>query len=231
MLDTGSVWVIVPVHNEATVLADVLGKLSHHFDRVVCVDDGSSDGSAEVASISGVPVLRHAVNLGQGAALQTGFEYVLRKTDAQHVVTFDGDGQHDPEDAHRMVCVARREGLDVVLGSRTIGTTTGQSRSRRVLLRAGVAFARVNTGLPLTDTHNGLRVLSRKAIELIHLRQHGMAHASELEAWVARLGLSWREIPVNVTYTPYSRLKGQRSLDALNVMCDLAVARLRGSEW
>jgi glycosyltransferase involved in cell wall biosynthesis len=194
---------------------------------VVCVDDGSTDDSASVAAASGATVVRHAVNLGQGAALQTGFDYVLRHTRARHIVSFDGDGQHHPSDALRMLATARETGVDVVLGTRNGGQVTGQPRLRRLLLRGALGFTRLTTGLGVTDTHNGLRVLSREALHLLRLRQRGMAYASELESAVASLGLSWREVPVSVAYTDYSRHKGQRNLNALNILYDLAMARLR----
>ena len=117
-MSAGSACVVVPVFNEAAVLGDVLQRLRQHFEHVICVDDGSSDDSRDIALASGATVLRHSVNLGQGAALQTGFDYVLRHTDFGHVVTFDADGQHDPADAAAMLDEARQREVDVVLGSR-----------------------------------------------------------------------------------------------------------------
>lgn len=219
--------VVVPAYNEATTIASVVHALREHFDDVICVDDGSSDGTADLATRAGAQVVRHAVNLGQGAALQTGFEYVLRHRESQYVVTFDADGQHDPLDAVAMVDVAVEERLDVVLGSRTSGATTDQPRTRRWLLRWGVLFTRLTTGLPVTDTHNGLRVLSRPTLSTVQLTLPGMAHASELESAIASLGLLWREIPVTIRYTPYSRGKGHSNLNAVNIVYELAVARLR----
>jgi len=218
--------VIVPAFNEAGVLADVVGSLRAHFDHVVVVDDGSRDATAAVARGAGATVLRHTVNLGQGAALQTGFDYVLRHTDAGHVVTFDADGQHDPTDALAMLDVARTSGTHVVLGSRTLGTAQDQPALRRAVLRLALLFTRVTTGLPLSDSHNGLRVLSREAVAVLRLRQRGMAHASELLMAMASSGLTWVEHPVSISYTEYSLSKGQSNLNAFNVLYDLTVDRL-----
>lgn len=222
----GDVVVVVPVFNEASVLGDVLTTLRAHFDQVVVVDDGSRDGSAAVAQGAGATVLRHAVNLGQGAALQTGFDHVIRHTDARYVVTFDADGQHDPVDALAMLEAARTDGVHVVLGSRTLGVAHGQPILRRALLRLALTFTRATTGLALSDSHNGLRVLSREAVQVLRLRQRGMAHASELLMAIAGSGLSWVEHPVNISYTEYSLSKGQSNLNAFNVLYDLTVDRL-----
>lgn len=219
--------VVVPVYNEARVLADVLTGLRQRFPHVVVVDDGSTDGSTEVARRAGAKVLRHAVNLGPGAALQTGFQYAVHHTSFDYVITFDGDGQHDPDDAVAMLRTADERSLDAVLGSRVTGSTSGQPWTRRLLLHAGVWFTRWSTGLEVTDTHNGLRVLSRRALSHLQLTQRGMAYASELESGIALHGLAWAEVAVTIAYTDYSRAKGQSSVNALNVLYDLVSARLR----
>ncbi|MCY7395416.1 MAG: glycosyltransferase family 2 protein [Nocardioides sp.] len=224
---TGDTVVVVPMHNEGTVGAAVVSELLRTFDHVVCVDDGSGDDSARVARDAGAVVLRHSVNLGQGAALQTGFDYALRHTTAERVVTFDSDGQHDVGDAHAMVQVAKDTGVDVVLGSRVRHGDHGAPLLRRMILLAALHYSRWSSGLDLTDTHNGLRVLSRAALETIRITQPGMAHASELEAAISRHRLSWVEHPVTITYTDYSRAKGQSNVNAFNVLFDLAVAKLQ----
>jgi glycosyltransferase involved in cell wall biosynthesis len=223
------VCVVVPMHNEAPVIGGVVAELLAAFPQVVCVDDGSSDTCAQVARSAGATVLRHATNLGQGAALQTGLTFALRRPETAFLVTFDADGQHDAADAVRMVQLARTDDVDVVLGSRFLESSSSVPPARRALLRAGVAFTRVTTGLRLTDTHNGLRVLSRHAAVSLDLRLSGMAHASELLHQVAARGLTYREVPVSISYTDYSRAKGQSSLNALNIVYDLFVDRLYAS--
>jgi glycosyltransferase involved in cell wall biosynthesis len=204
----------------------VVSELLEQFDLVVCVDDGSTDTSFDVASAAGAVALRHPVNLGQGAALRTGFEFVQRHlADVSNVVTFDADGQHDARDARAMVDRARREDLDVVLGSRATKRPEGQPWTRRLVLAGALRLSRLTSGLEHTDTHNGLRVINRRALGVLVLRQRGMAYASELEALIPRHDLSWAEHPVTVTYTEYSRSKGQRNLNAFNIMYDLVTAR------
>jgi glycosyltransferase involved in cell wall biosynthesis len=224
--DLSDVWVLVPVYNEAPALADVLRDLHQVFPNVLCIDDGSADGSDLVARAHGAVVLRHSINLGQGAALQTGFDFVRSLADVAHVITFDADGQHSVSDALAMLQVAREADLDVVLGSRTKGSVVDQPRSRSLLLKAGLRYSRWSSGLDLTDTHNGLRVLSRRAFETIQLKQRRMAYASELERLVSAHALTWREHPISVRYSAYSMSKGQSNLNAFNVVYDLFAARL-----
>jgi polyprenyl-phospho-N-acetylgalactosaminyl synthase len=216
--------VVVPMYNEVAVVGDVVRDLRREFPLVVCVDDSSSDGSAECARAAGATVLVHRVNLGQGGALQTGLDFVRERTPFEHVVTFDADGQHRVCDAVAMVDHARATGVDVVLGARE--GTPGASRSRRLLLSLALRYSRWNSGLQLSDTHNGLRVLNRRAMETVRLTQTGMAHASELETIIATRGLTWAEHPVVIAYTDYSRAKGQSNLNAFNIAYDLTVARL-----
>jgi polyprenyl-phospho-N-acetylgalactosaminyl synthase len=219
--------------NEATVVGGVVAGLLADFPLVVCVDDGSSDDSGAVARAAGARVVTHPINLGQGAALQTGIEYGLRVRPAcAFFLTFDADGQHRVDDARRMVEAARAGEADVILGSRflsaagTDGTLTSMKASRRFLLKGAVAFTRLTTGMRLTDAHNGLRVLTRPVAELIDIRLHGMAHASELLGIVARSGHTWTEVPVTIDYTEYSMAKGQSSVNAVNIVLDLMLGRL-----
>jgi glycosyltransferase involved in cell wall biosynthesis len=221
-----SVAVVVPMYNEGTVVGDVVDELRQQFALVVCVDDGSSDDSAQLARSAGATVLMHRVNLGQGGALQTGFDFVRSQTTATHAVTFDADGQHLVGDALAMVVEAQESGVNVVLGSRTLGSTTSATRSRTLLLKAAVRYSRWSSGLPLSDTHNGLRVMDREALSKIRLRQTGMAHASELQHLIVAHRLTWSEHPVSIRYTDYSQAKGQSNLNAFNIVYDMTVARL-----
>lgn len=223
------VWVLVPVYNESTMVGRTVSDLLSEFSHVVCVDDGSVDGSGDIASAAGATVLRHAVNQGQGAALQTGFDYLLRHTDAQYVVTFDADGQHVVTDAVRMVDRARQAGVDVVLASRFSGTTENMPRMRRLVLLGGLWFTKVTARLDVTDTHNGLRVLNRRAITRIRLDLPRMAYASQLLSAIVPNGLTYAEEPVTVLYSEYSRSKGQRNLNSLNILYDLAAHRIRSA--
>jgi glycosyltransferase involved in cell wall biosynthesis len=221
------VCVVVPVFNEASAVAGVIAALQAEFRHVVCVDDGSSDGSDVVARAAGATVIRHAINQGQGAALQTGFDHVLRNTDAAYAVTFDADGQHVVSDAVRMVQAARSSASDVVLASRFTGASTKMPLTRRVVLKAATRFTQWTAKLDVTDTHNGLRVLNRHALTKIRLTMPRMAYASEFLSAIVPNGLTYVEVPTTVNYTEYSRAKGQTNLNAVNILFDLAVRRMR----
>lgn len=219
-------WIVIPAYNESRIIAATIEGLREQFCNIVVVDDFSQDATGEFASAAGAHVCRHPLNLGQGAALATGIAYALQNG-AEIVVTFDADGQHDPADAQRMIDILIDENYDVVLGSRFLGTAPGLTRRRRFLLKTALAFTRFNTGLRLTDTHNGLRVISRNAAAAIQLRQNRMAHASEFLDEIARLKLRYREAPCRIAYTDYSREKGQSMFGALAVLRDLAIERLQ----
>ena len=173
-------------------------------------------------------VVRHAVNLGQGAALQTGIQYALEHG-AEFIATFDADGQHNPADIEKMVSACREGGYAVALGTRF--AAGGEARNinfkKRWLLRAAIWLTRWMTGLKVTDTHNGLRVFTRKAAEQIQIKQNGMAHASELLNQIASKKLSYIEVPVTIVYTPYSLQKGQSMWNGINILWELLTGKMK----
>jgi glycosyltransferase involved in cell wall biosynthesis len=185
------------------------------------VDDGSKDGSPDVARAAGAVVVEHPINLGQGASLQTGFEFALSDPLMTEVVTFDADGQHQVADAIGMVDKIRSENLDVVVGSRFLDSRTKLSPAKRTVLRAAAFYTRVTTGMELTDAHNGLRVLSRGLLEQVKIRQNRMTHASELIDQIGGLKATWSEHPTHIVYTEYSKAKGQSLLNSVNILVEL----------
>jgi polyprenyl-phospho-N-acetylgalactosaminyl synthase len=228
------VYVVIAAYNEAAVIARVIGEVKRAGYRVVIVDDGSRDETAAVARAAGAVVLKHPFNLGQGAALQTGIEYALAQAAeveraverAEVIVTFDADGQHRVADIARLVEALAAERADFVLGSRFLGHSPNLPSLRRLLLQAATFFTRLTTGLQLTDTHNGLRAMTRRGAAAIRLRQNRMAHASEFLSQVAASGLRYVERPVTIEYTAYSLAKGQNMRDAILILLDLFARRL-----
>ena len=223
------VFVVVPAYNEGAALGGVLAELTRLPYRIIVVDDGSTDDTGAQARRFGVCVLRHLWNLGQGAALQTGFSYALRQPETKVLVTFDADGQHSVDDVARLVDSLESDQLDVVLGSRFADGAAAIDLpvTRRITLQLAIAFTKLTTGLRLTDTHNGMRAFTAAAIQKLTITQNRMAHASEILSRVAQLGLRYREVPVTVRYTNYSAAKGQGGLNAVAILWDIAMSRIR----
>ena len=225
MAGPGQVYVVIAAYNEAAVIARVVVGLKHAGYPVVVVDDGSKDETAGIARAAGALVIRHPFNLGQGAALQTGIDFALAQA-AEVVVTFDADGQHRVADISRLVAALREEQADFALGSRFLGQSPNLPPLRRLLLKAATLFTRLTTGLELTDTHNGLRAMTRRGAAAIRLRQNRMAHASELLDQISKSGLRFVERPVTIEYTAYSLAKGQNMRDAVFILLDLFARKL-----
>jgi polyprenyl-phospho-N-acetylgalactosaminyl synthase len=225
MVSRAQMYVVIPAYNEGPVISRVVSEVKRAGYAVVVVDDGSSDATAEEARAAGAGVITHPFNLGQGAALQTGIDYAVVQG-AEVIVTFDADGQHRVSDIARLAEALVQERADFALGSRFLGQAPNLPPLRRLLLHAATAFTRLTTGLQVTDTHNGLRAMTRRGAAAIRLRQNRMAHASELLTQIAASRLRYVERPVTIEYTAYSLAKGQSLGDAVLILLDLFARRL-----
>lgn len=224
----GRTRVVIAAYNEAAKIGEVVAELiAGGWPHVVVTDDGSKDGTYANAESAGAVALRHVINRGQGAALQTGIAYALRDG-ADYVVTFDADGQHRPDDIAELLAPLAAGEADFALGSRFLGTTENMPWLRGVTLRAAVLFTRLTSGARVTDAHNGLRAMTRRGAEAIRIRMDRMAHASELVDQVGRSGLPYVEVPVHIRYTDYSRAKGQRFSASFKILADYFLNRLLG---
>ncbi len=221
------VFVIIPAYNEATVLRSTIQSLIDVNMKIVVVDDNSKDETWSILQNLPVYALRHVINLGQGAALQTGMTFALVKG-AQIIVHFDADGQHRAKDIETMIEPILRGEADVVLGSRFLRKEDAFEIpfSRRVTLRVAVLVNGIFTGLWLTDAHNGFRALSREAAGQIHLYENRFAHASEILNQIHHLGLRYVERPTTIEYSEYSRAKGQSLWNAFNILIDILLRKV-----
>ncbi|MGE3809021.1 MAG: glycosyltransferase family 2 protein [Gemmataceae bacterium] len=219
------IWIVMPAYNEAKRIAVPLGDVLTHFPNVVVVDDGSYDQTSDVALSTGCWVLRHVLNRGQGAALQTGIDFALSQG-AEIIVTFDADGQHDVADIDRLIAPVHHGDADVVLGSRFLGSAVDMPLSRWLVLKGGVLFTRIFSWIEVSDTHNGLRAFSRHAAQALRITQDRMAHASQILDEIRRLGLRYCEVPVTIRYTADSLSKGQSSWDAAKIVGQLFIGRM-----
>ena len=223
-----TVWVVIPAFNEGEVIRQVVEPLVREGYRVVVVDDGSSDGTIEYLGDLPVHSCRHVINLGQGAALQTGIDYAV-EMGASFIVTFDADGQHRVEDVATILQPLLSGEREVVLGSRfkSQGAAPGIPALRKFLLRGGAMFSRVALGLQVTDMHNGLRGFTAEAARKLEITQNRMAHATQILQQIRRHRISYEEVPVTIRYTEYSMGKGQTLTNLLNVLWESATEMIR----
>ncbi len=220
-IDTGGVWIIVPAFNESAVIGEVTTQLRSAFRHVVCVDDGSSDDTAATALSAGAHVVRHPVNLGQGAAIQTGVEYARRQPGAEVFATFDADGQHRVTDVVAMIDRLARADVDIVIGTRFDGSAVSRTPTlKKLILRAAARLSPSSRRLGLTDAHNGLRVFNRTVADNLTLTMGGMSHAGEFISLIDENGWRIAEAPVEILYTDYSMSKGQPLLNGVNIVFD-----------
>lgn len=220
--DPTSVYIVIPVYNESKVISDVISKLKPYKYNIVAVDDGSTDNSLEILkSFKWIYTLHHIVNLGQGAAIQTGITWAL-KCNAKYIVTFDSDGQHPAEEIENIVQILASGKADVVLGSRFLNEhlNSGIPKIKRIVLKIATVFTRLSCGINVTDTHNGFRGFTSFAAKHIRITQNRMSHASQILSQIAQHNLKYIEHPVTITYTEYSMAKGQRISNSLNILWD-----------
>ncbi|MGB2986055.1 MAG: glycosyltransferase family 2 protein [Phycisphaerae bacterium] len=218
-------FVVMAAYNEGPCIEQVVREVRAEYPHVVVVDDGSTDDTFETAKRCAPYVIRHAINRGQGAALQTGIKFALLRG-AEFIVTFDADGQHRVEDIASMVEPICRGECEITLGSRFLGKAENIPASRRRMLRLAVLFTRMVNRVNVTDAHNGFRVFSRRAAQKINITLDRMAHASELIDQIRASELPFKEVPVKIRYTDYSLKKGQSSRGAIRIALHYLLGRI-----
>lgn len=223
------IFIVIAAYNEEKSIGAVLDSLNKEgYHNIVVVDDGSHDNTSSAVKMHKAHVLRHIMNRGQGAALKTGIDYALLQG-ADIVVTFDADGQHNPKDIKAMTEPIIKKEVDVTLGSRYLKQAkTNAPPLRRLYHKIGIMTIWFMYGIRLTDAHNGLRALSRKAASAIQIKSDRMEHASEIIDQIGKNKLSYREIPVEIIYTEYSLKHGQSSSNAFNIFFKMIFKKLMG---
>ena len=220
------IFVIIPCYNEAAVIRNTVIEVLRHGYNVVIIDDSSKDNSKN--ELKGLPVyyLRHRVNLGQGAALQTGIDFALKKG-AKYFVTFDADGQHDSDDIPGMIALLEKEKVDIVFGSRFLpGAKTNVSRSRSFALNLGRYINYFTSGILLSDSFNGMRIFSKPAAEKIKLTENRMSHPVQLLMLTAAGKLKYAEYPVAIHYSDYSKKKGLKNKDGIKILIEILLYKI-----
>jgi glycosyltransferase involved in cell wall biosynthesis len=204
-MNVQSIFLIVPVYNEGRIIKSVIVALKKTgYKNIIVIDDGSSDMTFDVVKKTGVTVLKHRINRGKGAALKTGME-AAKQFHADVVVTFDGDGQHDPKDIVKLIYQVNK-GYDVVLGSRYL-TRQNIPWVRRVANACANVFTYLLYDIWVTDSQSGLRAYTKKAFEIIDTKSDRYEVESEALRDIKKYNLSYIEVPMRVRYTRYSLTK------------------------
>lgn len=220
---------VVPAYNEGKRVVAAIADAKQFVDHVVVVDDCSSDDTGAAAKSAGAIVLRHIINRGQGAALQTGTDYAIKTLIADVVVHFDADGQMRGDEIPMMVAPIASGEADIVLGSRFLGKQAlNMPMMRKVMIRLGTLFTILLSGIRVTDTHNGFRALSRKAATEMRITLDRMAHASEILDLVKTKRLRYVERPVTISYSAETLQKGQSTVKAMLTAKDIIKKKIVG---
>lgn len=194
----------IPAHNEERSIAKVILRTRQQVDKVILIDDGSTDTTGEIGEALGATVIRHRKNLGYGAAIGTAFE-AARKLNATTMVILDADGQHDPREIP-LLLKKIEEGFHIVIVSRLMGKVKIPLYRRCGMYVLNFAIRRA--GVKVTDSQSGYRAYSRKAINQLRLSEDGMSAGAQVLLQARTHGLNICEVPVKCDYgvdKPYSQ--------------------------
>lgn len=191
----------IPALDEEKTIAKVIIRAKKHVDRVVVVDDGSTDDTALIAEELGAMVVRHRRNLGYGAAIRSCFQ-AGRDLGADVIVTLDADGQHDPDQIPKVTEPVKQGLADIVVGSRFLETSTRVEppRHRKIGIKVLTELTGAASQISISDAQSGFRAYSRNAIEKILPTEQGMGASVEILIKASQCQLGILEVPVTVRY-------------------------------
>jgi len=208
-IQKSDILIILPAFNEASVIGSVISRLKCiGYTNVCVIDDGSSDKTGKEALSKGAMLLTHPINRGAGAATQTGISYA-KNTGFQYVVLMDSDGQHLPTDIEKLCASMEQTNADIVIGNRFSREDNDIPNHRIVYNQIANIFTNIFCKKKYLDTQSGFRLLNRKAIEKMQIKNRGFGFCSEMLIYSEKAGLIIKETPIQVLYTTYSMNKGQ----------------------
>lgn len=231
-----AIFILMPALNETETIGAVVGAIPNSVNgrpvRVVVVDDGSTDDTAEKAQAGGAETVVSSVNQGKGSALRLGLDHV-DGLDIDALVWMDSDGQHPPAALPTLVEPVLAGAADMVVGSRYLQASTSKAPlNRRMVRKATIAAIETVSGFRLTDPFSGYRCFSRLALDALALS--GDRYECELEAFfsVAGAGLTIEEVPIPRIYGANTSKMGYRHgriLGRLKVVNGYAVTLVKGA--
>ena len=195
----GKIIACIPAHNEEVAIGSVVLKTKEHVDRVVVIDDCSSDGTGKVASLAGAEVVTHGQRQGYGGALKTALQ-IANATRAKGLVVLDGDGQHYPDDIPRLLGPLTRGEADVIIGSRFLQSNKNVPIHRKLGIKVITKLVNLGMSTPVSDAQSGFRAFSRRAIETLSVSDKGMGASTQMLLDAAHGGLKIVEVPISVRY-------------------------------
>jgi glycosyltransferase involved in cell wall biosynthesis len=207
---------VIPAFNEETTIGQIVSGALRHCDKVLVVDDGSQDRTAEVSLQAGATVVRHIIRLGAGGALSTGFAAAL-KTSCEIILTMDGDGQHRPEEIPTLLDPIMKQQADIVIGSRTMGRIGTMPLLKRIGNRALSIATSLATGTKLTDSQSGFRAYRREVLEYAIHKAWDYRWASEILVLASKANLTIKEVPITTVYPP-KRQRGATVKDGFRIL-------------
>jgi len=198
-------FIIIPAYQEEQVIASVIRELhTSGYSHIIVVDDGSDDNTYGEAKKAGAIVLRHKINRGKGASIKTGIE-ASKRLGADTIVTFDGDGQHDPKDIKTMLLYIQK-GYDVILGNRFLHKQN-IPKLKRIYNSVANSITYILYGIWVSDSQSGFRTYNRNAFTAFDTKSDRYEFDSEVIREIQNKKLTYKEIPIHVRYTKYSQNK------------------------
>lgn len=195
----GPTLALIPAFNEERFIGSLVLAVRSYVDEVIVVDDGSTDRTAAIARLAGATVVRHGVNQGKAAGVNTGFAYA-RRLKPRAVVMLDGDGQHSADDIERVLAPVLAGEADIVVGSRFLDVKSDIPAYRQFGQHGLTLITNVASGVRCSDSQSGFRAFSAAAIDTLSFSQGGFSIESEMQFLIREHKLRVVEAPISVTY-------------------------------
>ncbi|MCL4385656.1 MAG: glycosyltransferase family 2 protein [Actinobacteria bacterium] len=218
MFKSDKIYIIIPAYNEASLIPTVLNDLINNgYKNIIVVDDGSTDNTSGIVKNFNVDLIKHPVNMGPGAAIKTGIDYALLKN-AKIMITFDADGQHLAKDIPNLISPIINNQAEITLGNRFINNMSNVPVFKKIILKLGAFLMFLMYGILSSDSHNGLKAISKSAALKINIKSNGWEYCSEIIEEIMLKKIKYIEVPVTVNYSDYSIKKGQKIYNSFYIV-------------